>query len=400
MRALRPPSSIVDGRLRAVSASQIKMFRLCPLKWYHAKVLKVPMKRRGKGAELGDECHKRLEHYLKTGEDVRGPIERHGHEMIAPFLEHAPFNSGIMHVEGDISGLQTPGGVEITGRFDALIHGKTATIIDHKFKKDLEKWADTKEALLRDEQFIIYGMFAVSAGAENVVFRHHNHQTVKRKNLVVEVSATSDEVRASFDALCRFVDDEMAPAVSRSLSDINPDVGGCSAFGGCDFLGVCPSSPRKKATGIFGLPLPVSLDINSLSSTGGDMALLDALKSKPVQVEVATPKPETAVKPQSEVAPTKPALTLLVDCMSPAAIDATQTVLNLARDIAKQYGVADIRVAPKESDLAYGGWRAAIAVEAIKLNLSGLCYVASSELTEPAIEALSGVAAVVIRGRR
>lgn len=465
--------AVIDGKLANVSATIIQGFRRCPRYWYYAEVSGLPKKARKPGADLGTQCHNRMETWLKTGEDVRGPIERHGHEMIEPFLKWAPFNGGPMLVEEKFKSLKTPGGVTVNGSFDALLPPGTArptyaTLLDHKFKKDLEKWATPSAELLVDEQFIVYGAYALSIypEAEGVYFRHHNHQTNSRRNKPVECEDTRAGVIAKFQELGKFIDTDMARCAQAIDANAVPAKYGnaCYAFGGCDFERTCPDSPRNRASAnIFGLTddtLTVKSEVPTqevstmglmdqmmkagsapvvMNSDGGTLTVAkleephpspvsdlahkgpefakwerakklegsayNALMEEPVTQTIAVSTPEGPKEANPKRAKAKKAeevsgLTLLVDCFSAKAQDVTPWALGLAKQLAERHGVPDIRVAPKESDLSYGGWRAAMAQEAVKAPPSGVCYLAGSELTEPVIEALSAVATMVVRGRR
>jgi hypothetical protein len=82
--------------------------------------------------------------------------------------------------------------------------------------------------------------------------------------------------------------------------------------------------------------------------------------------------------------------------------DLSVLVADLAAQAAAAANVPDVRLADKASNLAYGGWRGALAAAALvqSTELRGLCVITTSELSEPVIEALAPRAAVVIRGRR
>ena len=455
--------SVIDGRLANVSATVIQGFKRCPRFWFYAEVERRPKKETGKkGATLGTECHDRMEKWLTTGQDIRGPIERFGDEMIRPFVQWAPFNGGPMLVEEKFKSLKTPGGVIVNGSFDALLPPGTAraeyaTLLDHKFKKDLAKWATPSEKLLVDEQFVVYGYYALSIfpDAKGVYFRHHNHQTNSRRNLVVECEDTRAGIFEKFAALGKLIDSEMAPCVGKQAKDVLALPGqACRAFGGCDFEDVCPDSPRNRATAnIFGLtdsvltvnnepspkqetltmglinqmlkagtaPIIQKTEItadppkiqkteitadppNTIAVTAppsvskeNSLPLIEAAKNGAALKEVDEKKPRAARTRKTDE---PQGLTLLVDCFSARAQDITPWALDLAKQLAQRHKVQDIRVAPKESDLSYGGWRACIAAEAVKTPPTGVCYLAGSELTEPVIEALTAVASMVVRGRR
>ncbi|WP_404370428.1 PD-(D/E)XK nuclease family protein [Corallococcus coralloides] len=80
------PHSIEGGALRRLSVSQLRKFALCERAWFFAKVLRLP-ERPLKARDLGTAIHAQLDHYLRTGEDVLGPLAAAGkHLLPAPDL--------------------------------------------------------------------------------------------------------------------------------------------------------------------------------------------------------------------------------------------------------------------------------------------------------------------------
>lgn len=324
-----------DGTLRCVSPSQYKSHKRCPRMWYYDKVLKRPRKAPGKGAKLGTECHGRMEKFLKTGVDIRGPLERFGDEMIRPYLARAPFNGGDMLVEEPLLNpqLKTPGGVLISGfsdvtlppdgRWDkwgggAFVKDGTVIVIDHKFKKKLAQYADTSEQLAAgDPQAVIYPAWALTKwrDAKACEFRHHNHQTEgARLNLPVSITDDRATVFAKWAKLGKYIDEEMArTAQIKNVLDVpaagDKDPSVCRAFGGCDFLAECPSSPHNRY--MNSLAMGTYLPENIAPSRGAAepptqgydlMGLLDEMMDAPPPASApaattTTTAPAASVKP-------------------------------------------------------------------------------------------------------
>lgn len=240
-----------DGSLRCVSPSQIKNHKRCKRLWYYDKKLNRPRKKKGKGAKLGTECHGRMEKWLKTGVDIRGPLERHGDEMIAPYLNRAPFNGGDMLVEAPLlePQLMTPGGIRISGFSDVTLPptydmSNYVVVIDHKFKKKLAQYADTEAQLADgDPQAVIYDTWALTKWPEapGAEFKHHNHQTEgARLNLPVSITDDRATVFAKWAKLGKYIDEEMAKtALIADVEDVEAaeSTDKCRAFGGCDYIG-------------------------------------------------------------------------------------------------------------------------------------------------------------------
>lgn len=297
----KPTLERIDGvwRLKRVSPSQLKTFDLCNLKWFQEKRLKLPKKPSGKGVLLGLEGHRRMEHFLINGDDVRGPLERIGVGMIAPYLWAAPFNKGGGMVEAEVTGMRTDSGIDIVGFIDYAVppaanDRDTATIIDHKFRKDIARYAETEDQLAKDPQAIIYSFWAVRKwNAERVKFAHHNYQTQGRRYAeersymftAPELDGRWSDLQAKIQAIddCAQIED---------LLKVNHNPNACSAFGGCDFQKVCPRSPNRSLID----------DLFSTTIEEKPMGLLDEMSS-------ALSTPAASTGSISAAIPTAPVVT-------------------------------------------------------------------------------------------
>lgn len=313
-----------DGTLRCVSPSQYKTHKLCNLKWYQDKVMKKKRKPKGKGAKLGTECHKREEKWLTTGVDIRGPLERYGHEMIEPYLPRAPFNGGDMLVEAPLlePQIKTPGGILISGFSDVTLPPDDiplAQILDHKFKKKLAQYADTREDLEACEpQAVIYSVWALLKWPEAIAarFAHHNHQTEgARLNLTVAIADTREKVFQKWAKVGKYIDEEMTKtALIKDVLEVPFSPGACRAFGGCDFLDSCPQSPHNRYMNALaqGSSLPempaVSRSAAEPPTTQGYdlMGLLDEMMNAPppasapaAATTTTTPTPAASAAPKT-----------------------------------------------------------------------------------------------------
>lgn len=316
-KSLFGPTLNDDGTLRCVSASQVKSHQRCKRLWYYDKVLKRPRKPPGRGAKLGTECHERMEKWLKTGVDIRGPLERFGHEMIAPYLHRAPFNGGDMLVEAPLlePQIMTPGGIRISGFSDVTLPPApdTVVVLDHKFKKRLAQYADTAEYLAASEpQAVIYTVWALTkwaAGARST-FQHSNHQTEgARLNLPVSITDDRATVFAKWAKLGKYIDEDMAKtALAASIHDVegagDTDPSKCRAFGGCDYLHECPSAPHNRFVNalVGGTYLPENAPNSKgvsepVTNEGYDlMGLLDQMMDAPPAASAAPAPAATSGK--------------------------------------------------------------------------------------------------------
>lgn len=319
------PTLDESGRIRACSASQVKTHKLCPRKWWYQKVKKVPKGPKGKGAQESTESHDRMEIYLKTGGDVRNGVERFGEPMLAEWLDRMPWKpGGDMMVEEPLLDpmLRTPAGVQVTGFFDGALPPRwlaelleLPVVLDHKFLKDVDKWAAKKEELETDEpQATMYMAWILTKypDAPAVRFRHHNHQKKgPRKNSPVEVKQTRAQVFERMAKLGRYIDTDMqATAQCKTETEARAVHSACGAFGGCEYLKMCPDAPHNRfmrALAGHG-DLPDALRVPSrtrepAAQTGYDfMGLMDDL-----DLGDAPPPPSGAANPPPKAASSAPA---------------------------------------------------------------------------------------------
>lgn len=324
---------VVNGvpTLRRVSATQIKSFLSCHRKWWYDKAAHLPKKPQGRGAALGHAAHQRIERWALHGSDVRGPLERAGDALIAPFAPHFPANGGAVEIEASIESppLRTPGGVVFVGFVDLVLPpalaarpefqqielgvmlppARRAWIVDHKFKKDLERYADSKADLETDPQAIIYSRWALERwpDLDAILFAHHNHQTQGRRWAFRQwVDLSADHVRDRFVDLCALIDGPMQ-AAARSLVDleVSHNEDSCTAFGGCDFALTCPHSPTKKfQTQILGESASPGIVLSLAEESPTDMSVFDALRNRAASVPGTAPAaPPPAAPPPAPLPP-------------------------------------------------------------------------------------------------
>ena len=309
-------ATIESKTLKRVSVSQVKTFRACEVKWAFDKVERIPRGPPSKGQAVGSEGHNQTEHFLKFGDDVRGPIARAGAEMLEPYLPWAPFNVakrsgfklrglfglspekaaaaeaeyfrylesiGAGNVESALEGptLFTPKGVEFVGFVDFAVRiaHDYAVVVDHKFKKSIDKYATTVEELSTDEQAILYPFWALQhwKGVRVVRFEHHQYQTQGRLHgSPVGINQTKDEIDDKFAALCNDIDTKLAPLAALDRArDATPNTASCGKYGGCEYAKICPYSPHNRWAAQFTTKPPGAETPNK----GSIMGLLQSLGS-------------------------------------------------------------------------------------------------------------------------
>lgn len=318
-----------DGTLRCVSPSQAITFQRCGLRWYFGSKAKLPKKPMSKGALVGEKGHAEIETFTTTGQDVRGPLALMGASLLEPYLRHLPFMGGSALVEGalDQPKIQTPGGVLLSGFFDLYVPDpEWPTVIDHKFKKSLDKWgyligadayrrfpnvadrsSEDQEKLKGDPQTVVYGAWALTKTptAQGVIVRHHQHQTGGeggRFALPAEVRLTRDDLLRRFGVLAEQIDGPMASAARIPYSGETPEgipynEMACGDFGGCDFAKQCKHSPSNQFASLLrGTPGPVIKE-SQPSNNGATMSLLNQIQ-KPA---APSPTPSEDTKPVAQM---------------------------------------------------------------------------------------------------
>jgi hypothetical protein len=131
----------------------------------------------------------------------------------------------------------------------------------------------------------------------------------------------------------------------------------------------------------------------------------------PVTVAPKPPVPTPPV-PQAVVAPKPPTLAvpgtlgvqLFVDVMverGPNLLPLDSYFAEHLRSLEAQFGVVDIRIAAKDSPLAFGGWKGALAAKCkAALPPPGRYFVRSSDdISAVVVDAIAPLCAAVYRGR-
>lgn len=264
--------SIIGDRLVKTSVSQVKQARLCLRSWTYDKKFKLPRKT-SKGLELGDACHERMEHYEKTGEDVRGWIELNGAHLLEPYTHLLPFRGGPIAVEAELTNpvLTTASGVEFEGYSDLIVPPEFSIfgdgipeIIDHKFIKELTPdtetvrdrygerrgYRPTASTLERDVQGLGYAAWAIRRwpNAPAIRFSHHSHSTTRKTERAVRESVILDltTVKQEWLGIEHTVELMRAAARVKDAREVEPNEASCRAYGGCSYAAVCPNSPTNK----------------------------------------------------------------------------------------------------------------------------------------------------------
>lgn len=232
---------------RALSPSQIKMFRACQRKWAFRYVDGVPADS-NRFAKLGSEVHKVLEDWL--GQGVAPDIETDAGRIAAAGLKHLPPPHPDLEVEAHVK-YPRADDIALHGYCD-LIEPESGdeppVITDHKTTVHF-KWAKTEEDLRGDVQATVYAAAVLHVShSDEVVLRWVYYRTRgKAASKLVQVRLSRDDVEAAMepiDETAREIYAAREAALPAAETDYNAEE--CNAFGGCDYLALCDTKPMDR----------------------------------------------------------------------------------------------------------------------------------------------------------
>ena len=217
------------------SASQIRLYRRCPRKWYYNKIEGLPTPT-SKAAELGKKIHAELENYLKFGIVPKSAIAKAGID----FLPDPNVELGLM-VEEKIDLITDDLPVPIIGFADLIedISGEIR-ITDHKTTSSFRN-CKSPEELRTDPQAIIYGAFCFEQfdpPSGTLEFRHVYYNTKSPSSRQSFVRLTDREVAHGLQDLTETVK-EMKRDSDCSTAEVRANPEACSDWGGCPFKSRC-----------------------------------------------------------------------------------------------------------------------------------------------------------------
>jgi hypothetical protein len=221
--------------------------------WHFRKVLHKPDKPPSKGQVKGTEGHKRLAHYLTTGQDVLSDLERLGVER---GLVPLPDTSSQL-VEHKFTALDADG-VPLLGYIDLVDYaGVYPRVTDWKFKKSIDKWGATKESLIDPHhsdgiQMLGYAEWIRRQGFKlDVVLRHVTFQTEGKRDVVeAAVTISLDIVREHWLEVSKAIAPMKAAAKESDPFKVEPNFKACDKYGGCAYRSIC-LAPLARLTAGF-----------------------------------------------------------------------------------------------------------------------------------------------------
>lgn len=325
----------VQGRvIRYLSVSQLTKFDPreyggCNLRWAGQYVFGWPKEEESAAQKGGVEGHARLAHYLGTGEDVLGNVER-------PGLVHLPKPSPHLRLEWGFDdkpqGVDEKGepirvhppedslvqlaGIPFIGYIDVLDPTSAPGVVrtlDHKFTGKLDKVRSAKE-IAEGPQMTGYGVFAANRylGVEQVQSDHVYYGTKTRKAVyrshTEPVEAVVRRWDSVFGPVARAMQD-VARVPESAYQTIEKNEDSCNAYNRpCPFRvqGKCKATVRSLASRFTERQNP--------TMASSPASLMDQLRAKQAAAKAAagataTPSP----------APAKPAASPKVSTPAPVS---------------------------------------------------------------------------------
>jgi hypothetical protein len=343
---IKHPAAVVDGEIKHLSVSAITKFDAlqfagCARKWWFRYVKRLPEPDQGYFAD-GTAMHAEIEHYLRSGEDVLGPLARAGKYLL-------PEPGEDLMLEADVGKLLKADGIPLVGRLDCAhrrgwyVDGEgvqrpdpheTIEVLDWKSTSDL-RYAKSGAELINLVQMIGYAEYARLAfpTLENVRLSQVFFQKKKFKAQKATALFSLATVRQRWQSVEATVKHMRDVAKCEDVAQVPANYASCDAYRGCCYRAVCPKSRDQKLFEIFG---------------GKSMNLLDRLnqQTNPNAAKPA-PVPEPA-KPAAQLptstpvkAPSAPSLSGLLGLASrsiaaTATAAATKTPSTSSEEIIKQ----------------------------------------------------------------
>ncbi len=308
-------AAVIDGVLQYLSVSSITKFDPlsfggCERKWFYRYVKRLPEPDEQQHI-TGRDMHGEIDVYLRTGDDVLGPLARSGKHLM-------PEPGADLLVEADIGVGLDVDGVPVVGRLDCAhergfyldTEGElrpdppgTIEVIDWKSTSDL-KYAKTGAELINLVQMSGYAEWARrrSPGLEHFRLSHvYFQKRGKPKALKATALFPLAKVRERWQSVEATVKRMRVVALAQDPEEVPANYASCSAYKGCAYRSICPMSREHKLVEIFG---------------GRSMDLLSRLKAQ-TQPQAASPIPTAGAQPPATPNPaptpsTTPSLTSLL----------------------------------------------------------------------------------------
>jgi hypothetical protein len=351
--------SVQGGRIRYSSVSQIKIFDPlqdggCNRKWAYQYVFGKREVRKTEAKIAGSDYGRKLEHYLKTGEDVLPPVLQAGKNFFpvpGPDLEvEEPFGDIVAAVAlrdamlrngdpslaveiGRLAGLAASG-IPLDGAADCRhVRGEyidsegvlvrehpgtrvvevidlktTVRIYPHVIRRGeragtmLPGYARTAAEICEDPQMVGYGKHAADrydpthVRLSHVVCNKNKREAVKRTGLI-----SVDEVRRRFRRIEDVVRRMEQAATAARPEDVEPNLAACDAFTHVDAFGETQKGCMHRSYCPLSYSQTVSTMLGNTNKESG-MSLFDEIDAPPLPAAANPPPPIPSAPPPSPLA--------------------------------------------------------------------------------------------------
>ncbi len=243
-----------------ISASQIKTWRLCNAKWGYDKIDNVPRGKDKLKTAFGKEVHKHLElfgrdgvpiPYTKSGKIARAALTKKG------FVP--AFHSGMMYEHEFKFDVPDVPGVRLLGLED-VVDGNT--VYDYKTTSGY-RYIPSEEEWRQSPQVVIYGVEAMlRAGTPKCRVEFLYMVLAWKQDGSVKLSGTTKragdfvvaDFRKPWEVLCENMQEiRDARRTVKAAKDLPREPSACSAFGGCEYRGICPVSPLDRVSTLIAI---------------------------------------------------------------------------------------------------------------------------------------------------
>lgn len=251
--------AVQDGRLRFLSVSAIEKFATCE-RWWGFRYVDGIKEPESKALETGNKVHAEIEHYLKTGEDVLGPIARAGKHLIYPpggelLVEHESLGELVvcgvpLYMKLDVENSRGYY-LDAEGR-DRPLDG-AVEVNDWKTTSDM-KWAKTGRELLGTVQMPVYGKWALERPralprrTDVVRLSHTYFGTRRREAGKATVLAKASEIGERWGQVEQVVERMIQAADVATGAELQPNWDAC---GRCPHRDRCPQDAAQALAHIF-----------------------------------------------------------------------------------------------------------------------------------------------------
>lgn len=313
--------SVIDGVIQYLSPSQLntadhRQYGGCLRRWHWRYVSRKPEPTTA-SQSAGTEMHSQIEHYLKTGENVLGPLAMSGKRFIPEpghdlLIEHA------IHLPDP---LLTAAGIPVHGFID-LAHRRlryaqpdgdighdpprTTTMEDWKSTGSDRRFKDATNASLADAvPMICYGEYGARRypDTEHVRLSHVYFLTRGRPQAKkVTLRLHRSEVAKRYEQVEGVAHRMVGVAKIGDSNDVPANTAACDAFGGCPHKSYCRASGEANLSKLFGptaaLELKEGVDAAMSLLTGLGLTPADPTPTPPA----ATPEPSVTLSLAEQIA--------------------------------------------------------------------------------------------------